>query len=262
MEVLNNIPEESIDMCVTSPPYYGLRNYGIDNQIGQEETKEKYIKNLITIFEQIKRVLKPQGTFWLNIGDTYCGTCNKGDYFDPKYKYRNGQKISINKKVTGFKPKDLLGIPWSIAFELQKKGWYLRQDIIWYKPNAMPESVKDRCTRSHEYVFLFSKNKKYYFNNELIKVTCTTDLNRKKNRHDVWNINTKPSKYMHGAVFPQELVDICIKAGCPDNGIVIDPFMGSGTSAVSAISQGKHFIGIELNPSYVEIAANRIKKQM
>lgn len=257
---LRKIPSNYVDMCVTSPPYYGLRNYNVDEQIGQDQTLEEYINSLEEVFTQVYRILKPDGTLWLNLGDTYCGTGSKENHFDPRYKYgRNGQQVAINHKVDGLKAKNLLGVPWKVAFALQKKGWILRQDIIWYKPNAMPESIKDRCTRSHEYIFLFSKQRSYFYDFTAIQDLCILDNTKKKNKRDVWSISTVGYKGKHFATFPVELAQTCIKAGCPCNGIVLDPFMGAGTTAVAALHEKKHFVGIELNPEYVDLSLNRIK---
>ena len=164
IEQLKRLADQSINTCITSPPYWGLRNYQEDKQLGMEDTPEEFISNLVDVFREVKRVLRDDGTVWLNLGDTYCGTGHKGNYTDPKHKEgRNGQKIALNNKIDGLKSKDLVGIPWRVALALQQDGWYLRQDIIWHKPNTMPESVKDRCTKAHEYIFLLSKNKKYYY---------------------------------------------------------------------------------------------------
>lgn len=258
---LAQFPDHSMDMCVTSPPYYGLRDYKVQGQIGQNQSKDEYIQALTDVFEQVKRILKPEGTLWLNLGDTYCGTGSKRDHYDPIYqKGRNGQRVAINHKVEGLKSKNLIGIPWTAAFSLQKQGWILRQDIIWHKPNAMPESVKDRCTRSHEYLFLFSKQGKYYYNKEAIEESCVTDNTKRKNKRDVWSIPTRPYQGGHFAVFPVELAQTCIKAGCPKGGIVFDPFMGSGTTAVAALQENCHFAGVELNPAFAELALDRIRK--
>lgn len=261
-KLLEFMPDSSMDMCVTSPPYYGLRDYQVEGQIGQNQTKEEYVLALTEVFAQVKRVLKPQGTLWLNLGDTYCGTGNKKDYPDPIYKKgRIGQKIAINHKVNGLVSKNLMGIPWTVAFALQKQGWILRQDIIWHKPNAIPESVKDRCTRSHEYLFLFSKRRHYYYNAEAIQEFCVTDKTKKKNKRDVWIIPTKPYMGDHFAVYPLELVQTCIKAGCPKGGIVFDPFMGVGTTALAALHEECHFSGIELNATFVDMAYKRIQNE-
>tara|TARA_B100000427_G_scaffold140301_1_gene116696 strand:- start:258 stop:1223 length:966 start_codon:yes stop_codon:yes gene_type:complete len=281
-------------MCVTSPPYYGLRNYGDeDKQIGQEQTPEEYIQNLVEVFRSVRDVLEDDGTLWLNIGDSY-------------YNYRPGrgqglvkQTVSNTKqdlpdmcprrgnKLDGLKEKDLIGIPWMLAFALRADGWYLRQDIIWHKPNPMPESVKDRCTKAHEYIFLLSKNRKYYYNHEAIKEkavgerwggnkpinmdnTKDTDntfsgLTRprkmvydKRNKRSVWKVTTKPYKGAHFAVFPEELVEPCILAGSKENDIILDPFMGSGTTAMVAKKNSRAYLGCELNKEYATLQTDRI----
>lgn len=283
---LKQLDDNSINCCVTSPPYYGLRDYGIDGQIGLEETPEKYIDSLVSIFREVKRTLRKDGTLWVNIGDSYCGTGSKGDLRDPKYPNgRNGQSVSLTQKINGIKSKDLIGIPWMLAFALRNDGWYLRNDIIWAKGNPMPESVRDRCTRSHEYIFLLSKSNKYYYDCDAIKEPCVSTQpagNKKamnqgrigkegwsfdssksipkggRNKRDVWNVNTKPFKEAHFATFPQDLITPCILAGCPENGVVIDPFMGSGTVGLVAKQNNRNYIGIELNSEYINIANNRI----
>lgn len=278
-----------------------MRNYGVDGQIGLEESPSAYIEKLVKIFREVRRTLKEDGTLWLNIGDTYAGTSSKGEYRDPKNKSgRNGQNISVNQKVAGCKSKDLIGIPWMLAFALRDDGWWLRQDIIWEKGNAMPESVKDRCTRSHEYVFMLTKSRHYYYDSEAIKEPAVNgdpasprgskgaitensgirnkqdDLGKRtytgfneryfskppvtmRNKRSVWHINTKPFKDAHFAVFPEELVSPCLLAGCPKGGVVLDPFFGSGTVGVVALKQGKHYIGIDLNTIYCDMAGKRIQ---
>lgn len=299
LQGLKNLPDDCIDSCVTSPPYYALRDYGCEGQIGLEDTPQEYIDRLTKVFMEVYRVLKPEGTLWLNIGDSYCGTGDKGEYKDPKnIKGRNGQAISRTKVVDGCKQKDLIGIPWMLAFSLRNAGWYLRQDIIWHKPNPMPESVTDRCTKSHEYIFLFSKSKKYYFNNEAIQEPAISgdDLQRRidngvslwktdkaadtyavsgtgrdrrelystnesgefvRNKRDVWTVQTKPDTVAHFATYPEELIRPCILAGCPKGGVVLDPFMGSGTTARVARHWGRHFVGYELNPEYIKIIRHK-----
>ena len=277
-------------MCVTSPPYYGLRNYGgEDNQIGLEQTPEEYIQQLVEVFREVKNVLTDDGTLWLNIGDSY-------------YNYRPGKGQSLVKqtvsntkqdlpdkcarrgnKLDGLKEKDLIGIPWMLAFALRNDGWYLRQDIIWHKPNPMPESVRDRCTKSHEYIFLLSKNKRYYYNNEAIKEPAkdwgTRDSTKgkyptkgtglqphsgltksypKPNKRSVWSITNKPFKGAHFAVFPPDLIEPCIKAGSEEGDTVLDPFMGSGTTAMVAKSLDRFYLGCELHETYGELIQNRV----
>ena len=277
-------------MCVTSPPYYGLRNYGNEEkQIGQEQTPEEYIQNLVNVFREVRDVLADDGTCWLNIGDSY-------------YNYRPGrgqglvkQTVSNTKqdlpdvcprrgnRLDGLKEKDLIGIPWMLAFALRADGWYLRQDIIWHKPNPMPESVKDRCTKSHEYIFLLTKNHKYFYNNEAIKEPAkdwgTRDRSKgkyhnegtglqphsgleksypTKNKRSVWSVTNKPFKGAHFAVFPPDLIEPCIKAGSEEGDIVLDPFMGSGTTAQVAQSLDRHWLGCELHEEYSKIINKRV----
>lgn len=292
LEVLKTFPNESINCCVTSPPYWGLRDYGVDDQLGLEPTPELYVKKLVKIFREVKRVLRKDGTLWLNLGDSYTGS-GKGAATHPKSIINSKQatnKGTHKKTIHSFKnkiykPKDLIGIPWMVAFALRADGWYLRQDIIWSKPNPMPESVTDRCTKSHEYIFLLSKSKKYYYDNEAISEDTVTkdNLNRDRdsmrlnntpgrtrmgglktndydtrNKRSVWTQTTKPYKEAHFAVYPEELIVDCIKAGCPEDGIVLDPFIGSGTTGFVAKKLNRNYIGIELNSEYIKIAKKRI----
>ena len=256
-ETLSQI-DEKVRMCVTSPPYYGLRNYGDEGkQIGLEDTPEEYINNLVNIFRSVRNCLSDDGTLWVNIGDSY-------------YNYRPGkgqalvkQTVSATKqdlpdkcarrgnKLEGLKEKDLIGIPWMLAFALRADGWYLRQDIIWNKPNPMPESVRDRCTKSHEYMFLLSKNQNYYFDVDVIKEPT-------RRKRSVWNINKKPYKGSHFAVFPPELITPCILAGSEKNDIILDPFIGSGTTAMVARDLGRHYIGCELHEEYNDLIQQRV----
>jgi len=245
---------------VTSPPYWGLRDYGEDNQLGQEETPEKFVENLVNVFREVRRVLRDDGTVWLNLGDSYCGTGHKGDtkdMFISGGKARNGQSFALNNKVEGLKSKDLIGIPWRVAFALQADGWYLRQDIIWHKPNPMPESVKDRCTKAHEYIFLLSKSSKYYYDSEAIKYGPENS-----NKRSVWTVTTKPYQEAHFATYPPELIKPCILAGCPEGGTVLDPFGGSGTTAQVANNLNRNAILCELNPEYVDIAKGRLHESL
>jgi DNA modification methylase len=253
-----------------------------DRQIGLEPTPQEYVEKMRLVFSEIKRVLKKDGTLWLNLGDSYCGTGDKGEWKDPKHTDgRNAQSVAINKKINGLKKKDLVGIPWRVAFALQSDGWYLRQDIIWHKPNPMPESVTDRCTKSHEYIFLLSKEPNYYFDSEAIKEPANfagkgrgisknigldgiTDFGGKKkyderNKRSVWTVNTRSYKEAHFATFPTELITPCVIAGCPKSGIILDPFGGSGTTGQVAIENGRNAILLELNPEYVKLAEQRIK---
>jgi len=272
IEKLKELEPESVDCCVTSPPYFGLRDYEHEKQIGREESPDQYIEKLVEVFRSVRRVLKPEGTLWLNLGDCYAS--------DSRW----------------LKPKDLMGMPWRVALALQTDGWWLRQDIIWHKPNSMPESVRDRCVASHEYIFLLSKAKNYYFDSEAIKETMSEEskarLRRgvsgenklvngargqtpntihkprerdplkeipdKRNKRSVWNVTTKNYSDAHFAVFPTDLVIPCVQAGCPERGVVLDPFSGSGTTGEAAQSQGRGYILIELNHSFCEIIRNRL----
>jgi len=298
LDGLKMLDSDSVHCCVTSPPYWALRDYGCPGQIGQEDNPVEYVERLCAIFAEVYRVLRPDGTFWLNISDTYCGTGNKADYFDPKNpKGRTGQKKAKNNQIPGIKPKDLCGIPWSIAFTLRDMGWYLRQEIIWSKPNCMPESVTDRCVKSHESVFLFAKSQRYYFDYKAIRepVTQSTierakravsennkyavgapgqavqninkprsrmsaDIPQWRNKRSVWTISTHPLKDAHFAAFPRALIEPCILAGCPVGGVVLDPFMGSGTVAMTAKALARQYIGFELNPEYISICEKRIRE--
>ena len=254
----------SARMCVTSPPYYGLRDYGgEDSQIGQEESPEEYIRNLVEVFREVRKNLTDDGTLWLNMGDSYFNyRPGKGQAL-VKQTVANSKQDLPNKcarrgnKLEGYKEKDLIGIPWLLAFALRKDGWYLRQDIIWSKPNPMPESVRDRCTKSHEYIFLFSKNQNYYFDVDAIKEP-TVDGRGLKRKKSVWSVNTKPYKDAHFAVFPEELIKPCILAGSEEGDLILDPFMGSGTTAVAAKSLNRDYIGCELNQDYNKLIMKRI----
>lgn len=323
LSLLKRMDDNSIDCVVTSPPYYALRKYtDNDLEIGREQTPGEYIDNLVEVFQEVYRVLKPTCTVWVNIGDSYCGTGDKGDLVDPKDNNRNGQSKSINRKIDGLKRKDLIGIPWLFAFAMRDRvGFYLRQDIIWEKQNAMPESVTDRCVKSHEYIFLLTKSEKYYFDYKAIQEPAKTFENRPveeitsirfggnkygdnddnhfqtysgkewkpqmknlhrdgqtvqgmhknraeggkdemyavRNKRDVWSVNTQPSPIEHCAMYPEKLIMPCILAGCPEGGIVYDPFMGSGTTALATIhALGKRkFIGSEISEKYTKIAQER-----
>lgn len=332
LDLLKTFPDESVDCCITSPPYYGLRDYGTgtwvggdpncnhitdgfynnrnfinedgrggnnpsigghicklcgaikeDRQIGLEDTPTAYIDRLVTVFREVHRVLKPEGTLWVNIGDTYNGM-KMGNTEWVKRKELSDTNNFVKSKWDGAKQKDLLGIPWELAFALRKDGWYLRQDIIWFKINPMPEPAKDRCVKSHEYIFLLSKSPKYYFDYEAIQEVATgtnkprvfgkhnqigtfrNDIdkvfdggNGMRNKRDVWSISPSHYSEAHFATFPEELVLPMLLAGCPSGGVVLDPFMGSGTTAVVAKRNCRDFIGCELNPEYVEMAERRIK---
>jgi DNA modification methylase len=345
LETLKSLDEQSINTCVTSPPYWGLRDYGTgewvggdpdcphmrttkiskdtatghkamyeqgnvvgdaiykskcpkcgsvrkDKQLGLEETPEEFVENLVRVFKEVKRVLRDDGTVWLNLGDSY-------------YNYRPGKGQALSKqsvsntdqdlpqdcarrgnKIVGLKEKDLVGIPWRVAFALQADGWYLRQDIIWHKPNPMPESVRDRCTKSHEYIFLLSKSPKYYYDNEAIKedaksagkksdgfkgrqggaeyhatsggIGSEEKIYNKKNKRSVWTITTKPYKEAHFATFPTDLIEPCVLAGCPEGGTVLDPFGGSGTTGLVASKHNRNAVLCELNEGYIDIAEKRL----
>ena len=254
-------------MCVTSPPYYGLRNYGGEqDQIGLEQTPEEYVDNLVKVFREVRNCLTDDGTCWVNLGDSY-------------YNYRPGKGQAIHKqsvsktnqdlpstcarrgnKLEGLKEKDLIGIPWMFAFAMRADGWYLRQDIVWSKPNPMPESVRDRCTKSHEYLFLFSKSQNYYFDVDAIKEP-TVDGKGLKRKKTVWEVKTKPYKGAHFAVYPPELIEPCIKSGSEEGDIVLDPFMGSGTTALVSKSLQRHYLGCELHEDYGRLIQKRLSEK-
>ncbi len=254
-KVLSHIEDGYFQACITSPPYWGLRDYGIDGQIGAELKVTEYIKDIVAIFREVRRTLRDDGTLWLNIGDSYTSGGRK---------WRDADKKNVARGMSyraptpeGLKKKDLIGVPWMIAFALQADGWYLRSDIIWYKPNCQPESVKDRPTRSHEYVFLFSKNEKYLYNHEAVKEP-STDGKGMRSKRTVWPINTEPFKDAHFAVFPRELVRQCMLAGSNKDGVVLDPFLGSGTVMQVASELERKCTGIELNPDFIEVAKRRL----
>jgi len=348
MKTLKELGDGSIHMCVTSPPYYGLRDYGtatweggdedcehigkdartvsggagkqytnkgsnrvysghcecgavrVDSQIGLEETPEEYVQKMVEVFREVKRVLRDDGTLWLNIGDSYAGSGKGGQSAEKRSK--GWQPEYGNKGSTyGLKPKDLIGIPWRVALALQADGWYLRQDIIWHKPNPMPESVRDRCTKAHEYIFMLAKSKQYYYDQDAIREphsqaikdgidpmafseTSMEQTEREgrpgfrdsigvanrphgyygnpkgRNKRDVWTVTTKPYKEAHFATFPPDLIEPCILAGSPVGGTVLDPFGGSGTTACVALEHGRNVVLCELNPEYVALAEKRIEK--
>ena len=262
---LSKLPEDIFQCCVTSPPYWGLRDYEAVNQIGAEEELDDYIDNLVNVFREVRRVLKNDGIFWLNIGDSYTSGNRT---------WRGADKKNVARAMSyrpptpeGLKPKDLIGVPWRLAFALQADGWYLRSDVIWHKPNCQPDSVKDRPTRSHEYLFLFSKSEKYYYDYEAIKEPAVLKNGKTKNKRTVWfpdasesiwNINTEPFIGAHFAVFPRALVRPCILSGSKPDSLVLDPFFGSGTTGEVCLETGRQCIGIELKPDYVEIAKHRL----
>jgi DNA modification methylase len=254
-------------MCVTSPPYYGLRDYGNeDAQIGLEESPEEFIQQLVEVFRGVRDCLTDDGTLWVNIGDSYYNYRGGKGQALPKQSVANtnqdlpqGKNPRRGNKLKGYKEKDLIGIPWMLAFALRADGWYLRQDIIWSKPNPMPESMKDRCTKSHEYVFLLSKNQNYFFDVESIKEP-TIDGKSLKRKKSVWNIQTKPYRGAHFAVYPPELIEPAILAGSEEGDIILDPFMGSGTTAMVSKSLGRHYIGCELHKEYGELIDKRVSE--
>lgn len=323
IEGLRTLPDASVHCCVTSPPYWGLRDYGHDGQIGLESTPEAYVARMVEVFREVRRAMRDDGTCWVNLGDSYAG----GGGFCPTApsNLAGAKQTTQGSKPGGIKPqglikaKDLVGIPWRVAFALQADGWWLRQDIIWAKPNPMPESVRDRCTKAHEYVFLLTKSERYYYDAEAISepvaVSTTSRLsqpslplqagsdrvpgktngpmkavgprfggnkfgdsddpkhatksgnvyqipeaNGRRNRRSVWTVTTKPYSGAHFAVMPPDLVEPCIKAGCPEGGTVLDPFAGSGTTLAVAAELGRSGIGCELNPEYIELAEQRIAK--
>jgi site-specific DNA-methyltransferase (cytosine-N4-specific) len=252
--VLRRLPDCSVQSAITSPPYWGLRDYSIPDQLGLEGTLPQYINALLAVFSEVRRILKEDGIFWLNIGDGYTSG-NRG--WRAPDKKNPARAMSVRPDTPdGLKSKDLLGIPWRLAFALQEDGWYLRADIIWNKPNAMPESVKDRPTRSHEYVFMFTKSERYFYNREAI-----LEVNGfgKRNRRTVWNIPTQPFPGSHFATFPPALVEPCILAATRRGDFVLDPFLGSGTAAIVAQRLRRRYIGIEIHPRYVALAAKRLE---
>jgi DNA modification methylase len=274
-----------VQTCITSPPYFGLRDYGHDNQIGLESEVGDYVRNLVDVFALVRNLLCEDGTLWLNLGDSYSGS-GKGPS-----KSLNGEQHHLEGKHSkivpdGLKAKDLIGIPWRVAFALQADGWYLRQDIIWHKPNPMPESVQDRCTKNHEYIFLLSKKSKYYFDNEAIKEPVKQDWGTRDrsdgkyhnegsglqphsgleksyemaNKRSVWTVTTKPFHGAHFAVFPPDLIEPCVLAGSKPKDIVLDPFMGSGTTAAVAQRLNRLYLGCELNTDYEVLQKERLKQ--
>ncbi len=286
MTLLRAMPSNSVDCCVTSPPYFGLRDYGVQGQIGLEPTPQAYVQTLVTLFRELRRVLKDSGTFWLNLGDSYNGS-GKGPGDNERLQTTNaGSIIDRRTDIEGLAPKQLMLIPHRVAIALQDDGWIVRQDNVWHKPNPMPESVTDRTTRAHEYVFQLAKSGKYWYDAGAVQEPAVNswfiDQSRRKqrvsatggaisggtgeivsegntrNKRSVWTIPPAQFKEAHFATFPLELPEICIKAGCPPGGLVLDPFMGSGTTALVARSLGRNFIGSELNAEYIEIAEKRL----
>jgi len=275
-----------VQTCVTSPPYFGLRDYGHDGQIGLEDTPDQYIEAMVEVFSCVKNILADDGTLWLNIGDSYAGNNSQASN-NGRAGFGNARERVVNRTGEGLKTKDLIGIPWMLAFALRADGWYLRQDIIWHKPNPMPESVTDRCTKAHEYIFLMSKSPKYYYDHETIKDQVKQDWGTRDrsdgkyhnegsglqphsgleksyetaNKRSVWTVTTKPYEGAHFAVFPTDLIEPCILAGAPVGGVVLDPFIGSGTTAQVAQSLGRQYLGCELNPEYAPLQKKRLAQQ-
>jgi DNA modification methylase len=287
-----------VQTCVTSPPYFGLRDYGHPGQIGLEQTPEQYIGAMVEVFRCVRDVLAEEGTLWLNIGDSYNNFRSQmgpGQAVHGRDKLNGKPDVKAKKRgVDGLKEKDLIGIPWMLAFALRADGWYLRQDIIWHKPNPMPESVRDRCTKAHEYIFLLSKSERYYFDSEAMREPCSEDMKRRaakghtrgaggkvdasrqdadtlrgehakvidvsngRNRRSVWSVATRPYKGAHFATFPPALIEPCVLAGSRPGDIVLDPFMGSGTTAAIAKQHGRQYLGCELNPEYEPLQRERI----
>lgn len=255
--ILADIPDNTFQCCITSPPYWGLRDYDYPDQIGAEDKVEQYVEHLVIVFREVRRTLREDGILWLNIGDSY--TSGGRTWRAPDKKNPARSMTYRPNTPEGLKPKDLIGVPWRVAFALQQDGWYLRSDIVWNKPNCQPESVKDRPTRSHEYLFLMTKSENYYYDYEAIKEPAnSTGLT--KNRRTVWNINTEGFKGAHFAVFPPNLVKLCILAGSKSDSIVLDPFFGSGTVGVVCKETSRQCIGIEMKPEYAELARTRIAK--
>lgn len=288
-QTLKTLPDCSVHCCVTSPPYFGLRDYGHDGQIGLEQTPDEFVQQMVAVFRQVHRVLRDDGTLWLNLGDSYAGS-GKGPAGN--LGKANNERDMTHTRASGLVPdglksKDLIGIPWRVAFALQADGWYLRQDIIWHKPSPMPESVTDRCTKSHEYIFLLSKSARYYFDHHSIREDAETPIDTKsaqsfkapngkarenygtnednwlpdgkRNKRSVWTVSNKPFSGAHFATYPPDLIEPCILAGTPEGGTVLDPFFGAGTTGLVADRLGRNCIGCELNPEYAMIAENRMR---
>lgn len=292
-EMMQTLEAGSIHTCVTSPPYWGLRDYGHPGQLGLETTSEEYVSNMVKVFREVKRVLRDDGTLWLNLGDTYSAQRWSAGAGQPMNKNKDAHRALAAERLSGLPPKNLVGIPWRVAFALQADGWILRADIIWHKPACMPESVTDRPTKNHEYIFLMAKSQNYYYDCDSIREPHVSaddprndgkrhtyadnakhsqvDRNRQKtktdavsfhpkgrNKRSVWTITTKPFSGAHFATFPPDLIEPCIKAGAPIGGIVLDPFGGAGTTGLVSDRLGRNAILCELNPAYVELAQNRI----
>ncbi|MEL6220239.1 MAG: site-specific DNA-methyltransferase, partial [Pseudomonadota bacterium] len=293
-------PDQSVHCVVTSPPYFGLRDYGVDGQIGLEASPAEFIGNLVEVFREVRRVLRDDGTCWVNMGDSYCSSGGpgwqgkNGERADRRFtgtRNTDGMRKASRGALSAYKPKDLMGMPWRLAFALQGDGWYLRQDIIWHKPNPMPESVQDRCTKAHEYLFLLSKQPRYFWDQEVIKETATnrspcskasdkhiaaaltdpkarTKANLHKikavdvrNKRSVWTVGAEPFRGAHFATYPPNLIEPCILVGSPRGGVILDPFGGAGTTGLVAARHGRRAILLELNPEYADIARRRISSE-
>lgn len=253
-KVLTQVPDGIFQTCITSPPYWSLRDYQIEGQIGLESSVSEYINHLVQVFAEVHRTLCEDGTLWLNIGDSYTSGGRTWRATDKKNPVR---AMHVRPPTpNGLKPKDLIGIPWKLAFALQEQGWYLRTDIIWNKPNCQPESVKDRPTRSHEYLFLFSKREHYFYNSDAKRGP------NGRNLRTVWDINTRPYPGAHFATFPTTIVEPCLSIGSSPGQMVLDPFIGSGTTGLVALQMDRRFVGIELNPAYLQIAEERLNGEM
>ena len=300
LQQLATLPAASVQCCVTSPPYWGLRDYGTPGQLGLEATPDEYVANMVAVFRAVRRVLRDDGTLWLNLGDSYAGNSNNTRGEGAGGGKERGKAMGFGtlpqkKDYDGIKPKDLVGIPWRVAFALQADGWYLRQDIIWHKPNPMPESVTDRCTKAHEYIFLLTKSARYFYDSDAVKEPVSEvslkraeygwDCDRPstknasmggdgihtekmgtrfvnptgRNKRSVWTISTKPYRGAHFATFPPDLIEPCILAGSATDALVLDPFSGAGTTGVVSVQHGRRYIGIELNPDYLEMSRKRIQ---
>ncbi|MBN1814151.1 MAG: site-specific DNA-methyltransferase [Anaerolineae bacterium] len=254
--VLANLPSQICQTAITSPPYWGLRDYALPGQIGSEEEVDDYVNNLVSVFRELGRVLRDDGTFWLNLGDCYT---SGGRTWRAPDKKNPARAMSYRPPTPeGLKPKDLVGVPWRVAMALQADGWYLRSEIIWHKPNPLPESVKDRPTSAHETIFLLSKNAKYFYDYEAIKERGVNG--KRRNKRSVWTVQSEPINEAHFATFPTKLIEPCILAGSKEGDFVIDPFFGSGTTGLVAALHGRNFIGVELKPEYIEIARKRLRE--
>ena len=289
-EVLKALPAESVHCVVTSPPYWGLRNYGVDGQMGLEQTPEAYVAGMVEVFREVRRTLRPDGVMFLNLGDAYWTDGKRGsdgvnEWSEAKRSNGMYAELPASNTMLPLKPKDLIGIPWRVALALQADGWWLRSDIIWAKPNPMPESVTDRPTKAHEYLFLLAKSERYYYDAEAIaeptapEAWHNSDFRRERNaeihptigtgernsrgptrnKRDVWTVATHSFSEAHFAAFPPDLIRPCILAGCPQGGVVLDPFNGAGTTGLVALEYGRRYIGIELNPEYIEMTKRRLE---